>query len=580
MRGAGVVGVKNARLNLRLEGWRSRLLLTSLLICFVGLAGRAAWLQGFHSGFLQQKGDERYSRVLEMPASRGIIRDRTGQPLAISIPSESIWASREDIDLNASQSAQLAHLLGMGEGELKQRLDNGHGNFVYLKRQVPSTVAQQVMALHIPGLFQQHGYHRGYPKGEETAHLVGFTDADDRGQEGVELAYQPQLAGQSGARRVIKDRAGHVIDEVEDIRAPHPGRDLTLSVDARAQHLAYRELRNAIVQHQAKAGAVVILDTQTGEILALANYPDYDPNNRDHLSGAQLRNRAITDTFEPGSTMKPFTIATALESGKVTPTTIIPTGNGQMSIGPALIRDTHPAPALTVAQVIQHSSNVGAAHIALSLPPESMWNMFTDVGFGQAPKLGFPGEAGGRVRPYRTWRPIEQATMAYGNGISVSLIQLARAYTLFADDGVLQPLSLLRVTKPQPGRRVISSKTAREVTAMLELVVSPEGTAPQAQVKGYRVAGKTGTAHKVVGGRYANRYVASFVGFAPASAPRLLIAVMIDEPSGREYYGGQVAAPVFASLMGSLLQSMGVPPDDPASTAFAQPLGPLKAAGL
>ncbi len=565
------VGVHSARLNLRLEGWRSRLLLLCLVGCFAGLAARAAWLQGFHAGFLQQKGEERYSRVIEMAGSRGIVRDRNGQPLAISTPSESLWASREDVEMTATQSRQLANLLHVDARELMQRLNDGKGNFVYLKRQVTPEIAQQVMDLKIPGLYQQHGFHRAYPKGEETAHLVGFTDADDRGQEGVELAYQAQLGGLSGARRVIKDRAGRIIEDVESIRVPRAGKDVTLSVDARIQHLAYRELHSAVVINKAKAGAVVVLDTKTGEVLALANYPDYDPNNRAHLSGAQLRNRAITDTFEPGSTMKPFTIATALEAGKVTPNTVIPTSGGQMTIGPSTIRDTHPASALTVSQVIQHSSNVGAARIALSLPSETLWNMFTDVGFGQTPKLGFPGEAGGRVRPYRTWKPIEQATMSYGNGISVSLIQLARAYTIFADDGMLKPLSLIRVNAPPVGRQVISAKTAHEVSDMLELVVKPDGTAPAAQVRGYRVAGKTGTAHKVMGGRYVNRYVASFVGFAPASAPRILVAVMIDEPSGNSYYGGLVAAPAFSSLMGNVLQLLAIPPDDPGSSAFAKP---------
>jgi cell division protein FtsI (penicillin-binding protein 3) len=566
------VGVNSSRLNLRLDGWRSRLLLIALVTCFAGLVGRAAWLQGFHAGFLQQKGEERYSRVIEMPASRGIIRDRNGQALAISTPAESIWASREDVELSPAQSKSLADLLHMDPKELAQRLNSGgRGNFVYLKRQVAPEVAQQIMDLRISGLFQQHGFHRAYPKGEETAHLVGFTDADDHGQEGVELAYQKDLGGSAGARRVIKDRAGHIIEDVESIRVPRPGQDIALSVDGRIQHLAYRELRNAVLANRAKAGAVVVLDSRTGEVLALANYPDYDPNNREHLSGAQLRNRAITDTFEPGSTLKPFTIATALEAGKVTPNTVISTGGGQLTIGPSTIRDTHPFASLTVAQVIQHSSNVGAARIALSLPSESLWNMFTDVGFGQTPKLGFPGEAGGRVRPFRSWKPIEQATMSYGNGISVSLIQLARAYTIFANGGQLRPLSLTRLSAPPSGRQVISPQTAREVTDMLELVVKPEGTAPAAQVKGYRVAGKTGTAHKVVGGRYANRYVASFVGFAPASAPRVLIAIMIDEPAGSSYYGGLVAAPVFSVLMGNVLQMLAVPPDDPNSGLFDPP---------
>jgi cell division protein FtsI (penicillin-binding protein 3) len=565
------VGAKSTRLHLKLEGWRSRLMLLLLISAFIGLAGRALYLQSFNSSFLQQKGDERYGRVIEMPASRGIIRDRNGQPLAISTPSESIWASREDVEMQPEQTRVLASLLRMDPAELNQRLNGGRGNFVYLKRQVAPETAQDIMGLKIPGLYDQAGYHRAYPKGEETAHLVGFTDADDHGQEGVELAFQSLLGGAAGAKRVIKDRAGHIIEDVESIRVARPGQDITLSVDGRIQHLAYRELRNAIALNHAKAGAVVVLDTQTGEILALANYPDFDPNNREHLTGTQLRNRAITDTFEPGSTLKPFTIATALEAGKVTPNTVIPTTGGQMTIGPAVIKDTHVSNGLTVSQVIQHSSNVGAARIALSLPPESMWNTFTDVGFGQLPKLGFPGEAGGRVRPFKTWRPIEQATMAYGNGISVSLIQLARAYTIFANGGALRTLSLTKVTGPVQSRMVISAQTAHQVSDMLELVVKSEGTAPAAQVRGYRVAGKTGTAHKVVAGRYANLYVSSFVGFAPASNPRVLIAVMIDEPAGGSYYGGLVAAPVFSLLMGNVLQMLSIPPDDPNSGDFQIP---------
>jgi cell division protein FtsI (penicillin-binding protein 3) len=554
-----------SRFNFKLEGWRSRVLLLFLMGWFVVLVGRDMYLQGFNASFLQHKGQERYSRVIDIPANRGIIRDRNGVPLAISVPSESILASRENVDIDEHQERKLAGLLGIDVDELKQKLDEGKHNIVYLKRQVSPSVADQIMRLDITGLFPQRGYHRAYPKGEEVAHVIGFTNADDIGQEGIEYAYQHSLGGRDGAKRVIKDRAGHIIEDEQNIRASRPGQDVTLSIDYRIQHLAYRELSKAVEQHHAQAGSVIVVDSLTGEILALANCPNYDPNDRHHLSGAQLRNRALTDSYEPGSTLKPFTIATALELGKVTPNTIIPTTGGVMTIGPARIHDTHHSDELTVSQVIQRSSNVGAARIALSMNPKDMWNTFTDAGFGLPPKLGFPGETGGKVRPYRTWRPIEQATMAYGNGISVSLVQLAQAYTVFANHGMLKPLSIVKVNGPVSGRQVFSAKTADEVKTMLEMVVQPGGTAIEAQVKGYRVAGKTGTAHKVSGRHYGNHYVASFVGFAPASNPRYVIAVMIDDPQGAVYYGGEVAAPVFSVLMGSVLQMNGIPPDDPGS---------------
>ncbi|HQT80694.1 MAG: cell division protein [Ferrovum sp. 37-45-19] len=557
-----------SRFNFKLEGWRSRFLLLFLMGWFVVLIGRDIYLQGFHANFLKQKGQERYSRVIDIPANRGIIRDRNGVPLAISVPSESILASRENVDIDDHQEKKLAGLLGMDVDELKQKLDEGKRNIVYLKRQVNPSVAQQIMHLDITGLFAQRGYHRAYPKGEEVAHVIGFTNSDDMGQEGIEFAYQRFLGGRDGAERVIKDRAGHIIEDEQNIRVSRPGQDITLSIDYRIQHLAYRELTRAVELHHAEAGSVIVVDSLTGEILALANCPNYDPNDRHHLSGAQLRNRALTDSYEPGSTLKPFTIATALELGKVTPDTVIPTTGGVMSIGPAKIHDTHRSDALTVAQVIQHSSNVGAARIALSLDKKDMWNTFTDVGFGLPPKLGFPGETGGKVRPYKTWRPIEQATMAYGNGISVSLTQLAQAYTVFANHGVLKPLSIIKVNGETVGRRVFSQKTADEVKSMLEMVVQPGGTAIEAQVKGYRVAGKTGTAHKVSGRHYGNHYIASFVGFAPASNPRYIIGVMIDDPKGAVYYGGEVAAPVFSVLMGSVLQMNAVPPDAPGSGDF------------
>lgn len=561
----------NAALHLRLEGWRASFVLVLLLLAFSALVGRAVFLQGWHADFLQHKGEERYSRVIELTAYRGEVRDRHGDPLAISMPASSIWASRDDADMNPAQLQQLSALLNMSKEDINRRINEGRGNFVYLKRQVPQEIAQKVADIHVPGLFEQKGFRRSYPKGEMMAHLLGFTDVEDHGQEGAELTYQSILGGLNGARRVIKDRAGSVIEDVENIREPRPGHDVVLSVDSRIQYLAWRELHAAITRNKAKAGAVMVIDPKTGEVLALANYPDYNPNVRENVTLPQLRNRAVSDTYEPGSTLKPFTIAAALDAHKITPATVIQTGNGTMNIGPAVIHDTHPGGALTVSQVIQRSSNVGAARIALSLPPESMWNLFTDVGFGQTPKMGMPGEAGGRVRPYRHWRPIEQATMAYGHGISVSLAQLARSYTVFANDGNVMPLTLLKQENPVSGRRVISSQTASEVKDMLELVVKPEGTAPLAQVRGFRVAGKTGTAHKLDHGRYSNRYVASFVGFAPASNPRLLIAVMIDEPTTGDYYGGLVAAPIFSSLMAGALQVLGIQPDDPASENYASP---------
>jgi cell division protein FtsI (penicillin-binding protein 3) len=395
------------------------------------------------------------------------------------------------------------------------------------------------------------------------AHVLGFTGADDVGQEGVELAFQDQLAGKPGSRRVIKDRLGQIVEDVESIRAAQNGRDLALALDSRIQNVAFAQLKSAVLRHRARAGAIVVMDVNTGEILALANVPTYNPNNRSRLSGAQLRNRAVTDTFEPGSTLKPFTIALALESGRVRPDTVIATGSGSLTIGPATIHDAHAERALTVAQVIQKSSNVGAAKIALTLSAQSMWEMFEHVGFGAPPGLDFPGEASGKLRPYRTWRTIEQATMSYGHGISVSLVQLIRAYSIFARDGELVPLSLLKVDAPPAVRRVVSARTAGMVRAMLELAVQRGGTAPRAQIAGYRVAGKTGTAHKQEDGHYApDKYVSSFVGFAPASRPRLAIAVMIDEPTG-EYYGGKVAAPVFAEVMASALRILDVAPDAP-----------------
>ncbi len=548
----------------RMPIWRARIVLFAFVGAFVVLLGRSVWLQAVKTGFLQERGEARYSRVLEVPATRGRILDRRGDALAISTPVKSIWAIPEDVKATPAQLGQLGQLLGVEPRELERKLTGASRDFVYLRRQIPPETAARVAELGIPGLYQQREFRRYYPGGETTAHVVGFTGVDDLGQEGIELAFQSSLAGAPGSRRVIKDRLGHVVEDIEAIRAAQDGKDLRLALDSKIQSLAYSALVQAVETHKAKGGALVALDTRTGEVLALVNVPTYNPNNRARLTGAQLRNRVITDLFEPGSTLKPFTVALALDLGKVTPQTVIQTAPGRLTIANHTIHDAHPGGAMSVAQVIQKSSNVGAAKIALSLPREEMRELFRRVGFGAPPQLGFPGEAMGKVRDARTWRPIEQATMAYGHGISVSLIQLARAYTALARDGELLPLSLIKTDMPVAGRQVLSAETARALRAMLEAATQPGGTAPRARIMGWRVAGKTGTAHKLENGGYAaHKYIASFVGFAPASDPRLVVAVMIDEPSAGQYYGGAVAAPVFAQVMQGALRLMNVPHDAP-----------------
>ncbi len=548
----------------RLPNWRARLLLIGLLAAFCALLGRSVHLQAMKTAFLQEKGEARYSRVLEVPATRGRIVDRHGEALAISTPVKSVWAIPEDVRATPAQLQALAALLGVGERELGRRIADTSRDFVYLRRQVSPETAERVAELRIAGLHQHREFRRYYPGGETTAHVVGFTGVDDAGQEGIELAQQALLAGAPGSRRVIKDRLGRIVEDIESIRAAQDGRNLALALDSKIQNLAFGALKAAVETHKAKAGAIVALDVRTGEVLALANVPTYNPNNRARLGGAQLRNRVLTDTFEPGSTLKPFSIALAIELGRVTPQTTIATEPGKLTIANYTIHDAHPLGALSVAQVIQRSSNVGAAKIALALPRDEMHGMFSRVGFGAPPQLGFPGEAAGRLRAAKSWRPVEQATMAYGHGISVSLIQLARAYPVFARDGELVPLTLVRTAMPVAGRQVFSAEVARAVREMLEAAVQPGGTAPRARIMGWRVAGKTGTAHKQEGGAYAaHKYVSSFVGFAPVSAPRLVIAVMLDEPAAGRHYGGQVAAPVFAQVMQGALRLLGAPHDAP-----------------
>lgn len=544
--------------------WRGRILIGLLLVWFVVLLGRAVWLQGLHKDFLRQKGDARYSRVIEIAAHRGNITDRRGEPLAISTPVESVAASPQDVVADAKQLDELAALLKIPRAELTRKLSDNKREFVYLKRQLPPELAERVVQLDVPGIFLQREYRRYYPAGDVMAHILGFTGVDDNGQEGLELVHDGELAGVPGSRRVLKDRLGHIIEDVGAVKTPREGRDLALSIDHKIQYLAHRELARAIQAHRAKAGAIIVLDAKTGEILALANQPTYNPNRRVKLNRNTTRNRAITDIFEPGSTLKPFTAAAALDAGLFTATSKIQTAPGSLTIGPNTIHDAHPHGILTVAEIIQKSSNVGSAKMALALDREFLWGLYNELGFGAAPQAGFPGEASGRLRPYKNWRPIEQATMSFGHGISVSLLQLARAYMVFANDGEIKPLSLIRSDMPRAGTRVFKVETSRAVRDMLEMAVQPGGTAPAAQVPGYRVAGKTGTAHKLEGRGYAaSKYVSSFVGFAPATNPRLIIAVMIDEPSAGQYYGGLVAAPVFSQVMSGSLRILGVAPDAP-----------------
>lgn len=558
----------NPSLRLKLEGWRARFLLSAVLLMFAALVGRAIYLQGMNRDFLQREGKARYSRTLEMNAARGMVLDRNGEPLAVSTPAEAVCASPKRIRISDAQIETLGKLLKVAPDDIVKKLARTQKDFVYLHRQVDPAVAAKVVSLGIPGVYLRPTWHRRYPAGPEMAHVLGFTGVDENGQEGIELAHDEDLSGVDGARQVIKDKSGQVVERSAAIRPPQPGQDLQLSIDRRIQYLAYRELKAALVKERAKAGAIVVLDVRTGEVLAAANLPDYDPNDRRKLnpkeSSKLLRNRAVTDLFEPGSTLKPFTVAVALEAGRVHPNTVINTDPGYMPIGRRVIHDAHKHGKLTVAEVIQKSSNIGSAKIALDLPAEAMWSMFNDVGFGRLPKSGFPGEASGRVRYYKTWKPIEQATMSYGHGISVSLMQLARSYMVFATDGEVRPITLLKREGYPTSTLVLSSATARSVRDMLELAVQKGGTAPLARVPGYRVAGKTGTAHKLEDGKYAaKRYISSFVGFAPVSDPRLVIAVMIDEPGGKNYYGGLVAAPVFSRVMGGALRNLGVKPDAP-----------------
>ena len=546
---------------LRLPMWRSRMMLFLLFFVFMLLLIRAFWIQGPGNAFYEAKGVRGTQRELELPASRGKILDRNGQVIATSLEAKSVIAYNDTVpdDLSAEKVKSLANLLQISESELRKKLKEERKQ-IFLKRQVDPEVAQKIKQLEIPGIGLNNEYRRFYPEGEAMAHVVGFTNVEDRGQEGMELSREKELAGHPGQRRVVVDRLGRVVEEMAILQLPQNGKDLNLSIDSKIQFLAYNAVKNAVEQHHAKAGGAVVLDTQTGEILALANYPSYNPNDRKYLTGEQLRNRVLTDSFEPGSTMKPFTVSLALEKGQVQPNTQMVIG-AKYLIGPKPITDTHPYGVLTVAQIIQKSSNIGTAKLAMNTSPQEMWDLYTAAGFGQAPKIGFPGAVSGTLHPYKKWVPSDQARIAFGYGVSTSLFQLARAYTIFARDGELVPLTIERSPEFKPGTSVISAKTAIEMRGMLETVTEPGGTAIKAQAEGFRVGGKTGTAHKLVGKGYGNKYRAYFAGLAPISAPRIVVAVMIDEPTGGSHYGGDVAAPVFSTIVSETLHTLNVLPD-------------------
>ncbi|MDB5827419.1 MAG: Peptidoglycan glycosyltransferase [Variovorax sp.] len=546
--------------------WRSKFIVATIAAGFVVLAGRAAFVQVFDNDFFQHQGEVRFVRTLDLPASRGRILDRNGLILASDVPAPSLWAIPEDIERDdpevKAKLVQAARLLGMSQKDFDKKLEDEDKTFVWLKRQVDVAVAKQIAELNIKGIYQRRDYKRLYPEGEAAAHVAGFTSVEESGQEGVELAFDKALSGKAGSRRVIKDRLGRIVEDIGETLPPIEGADIQLSLDERVQFVAYEKLRDAVIENKARAGSVVVVDATTGELLAMANYPSFDPNDRRALGGDGLRNRAMTDVFEPGSTMKPITVATALQLGRVKPQTIIDTNPGRITVAGATIHDDENFGVLTVEGVIQKSSNVGATKISQRMTAHEMWDSFTAVGFGQKPQTDFPGAVTGRLRPWKSWKPIEQATMSYGYGLSASLFQIAHAYTAFAHGGEVIPVSLLKTAAAPVGVQVFSSDVAAEVRHMMHLAAAPGGTAPLAQTQGYSVGGKTGTAHKQEGKGYAgNKYRAWSTGMSPIDKPRIIVAVMIDEPSAGKYFGGLVAAPVFSQVVQQTLRVMNVLPD-------------------
>lgn len=546
--------------------WRVRAVAYGLLLGFAVLAGRGVYLQIVQHDDLTRRGDARTTRDLVVPAHRGRLLDREGAVLASSVPARGVFAFPDQVELAPAQRDALARALNLRAKDIERKLDSDR-DLVFLARGITPEQGQTVAALKIPGVAVQSEFKREYPAQEVMGQVLGITNVDDVGQEGIELAQNEWLSGKAGARRVTIDRRGGVVEELASVRAPQHGRDLQLALDSRVQHLAFRELKRGIEAHRAKGGAAVVLDAHSGELLALVNYPTANPGDRGAAATGGLRNRAVADLFEPGSTMKPFTISTAIETGVYKPDALIPMSGSTYTLNGATIRDTHAIGSHGVAsltEIVQKSSNVGTAKVAERLPNEVMWKHLQRAGFGRAPQIGVPGEAHGRLRAPQSWRPIEKATMSYGYGLSVNLVQLARAYTVFANQGELVDVTLFRNGGAGRHTRVYSRGTMQAVLPMLEKATAKEGTAPQSQVPGYRVAGKTGTAKKLAGAVYSEgRYVASFVGLAPVSNPRYIVAVMVDEPGTGVYYGGLVAAPIFSSIMGQTLRLMEVPYDAP-----------------
>lgn len=542
----------------------------ALLSITLVLLWRAVDLHVVNKAFLQNQGDARYLRELPLAAHRGMITDRHGEPLAISTPVDSVWVNPSEFVSARSQWDKLANMLDLEMQQIvktiAQRRDR---EFVYIKRHVEPALANRVMDLGIPGVSLQREYHRYYPMGEVAAHVVGFTNIDDQGQEGLELAFNKWLSGEAGSQRVMRDRLGRIVKHVELLKKPRPGKDLALSIDRRLQYIAYRELKRAVIKNRAKAGSVVILDVKTGEVLAMVNQPSFNPNNRDNLQSYRMRNRAVTDVFEPGSTIKPFTVVAALQSGKYNAESMIDTSPGYYRVAGNTIRDTRNYGRINLTRIIQKSSNVGASKLALSLKAEQIWRVYNKFGFGMMTSSGFPGEAGGVLRPAANWREIEQATMAFGYGMAITPLQLVRGYAAIANQGVIKPISFVRVNEPVRGTRVIDKDVAQVMVRMLETVTNEGGTGTRASVPGYRVAGKTGTVKKVMSDGYtAEKYISVFAGLAPASNPRIAMVVTVNEPSGEDYYGGLVAAPVFSRVMGGALRLFGIAPDNVGSDAL------------
>lgn len=542
---------------------RSRFAAACLMLGAAVLVGRAVQLQVFNNQFLTEQADVRHLRIAKLAAHRGVITDRHGEPLAVSTPVDSIWVNPRELIQAADRIPELAAALQVDPDALARRLTrNVKKEFMYLRRHMSPAEAESIDRLEIPGVDLEREYRRYYPAGEVVGHLVGFTNIDDEGQEGLELAFDQWLAGRPGKKRVLKDRLGRIVEDVERIEQPSPGRELAASIDLRIQYLAYRELKAAISRGNALAGSIVVLDVISGEVLAMVNQPAYNPNDRSQYAASRYRNRAITDIFEPGSALKPLIIAAALESGQYQAKSRVDTSPGFVQVGSKLIEDSRNFGKINFATLLARSSNVGATKVAMSLQPEVLYSILSGFGLGRLSASGFPGESAGLLSHHSNWRPISQATLAYGYGLSVTPLQLAQAYAIIAADGLARPVSLLRIEESPIARRVIESNTAGAVLSMLEMVVSPEGTGQLAAVAGYRVGGKTGTVKKFAPGGYSDsRYTALFSGVAPLSRPRLAVVVIVDEPNGEMYYGGQVAAPVFSAVVAGALRILAIPPD-------------------